>query len=269
MSNYFTNFPLIDYPNAGQVINIAARVAFNNIDQATVPYTMSHSLRPDQIADRYYSNEDDDWSIYIANNIIDPYYQWYVDPEVLNELLVKQYKSLDVAAQTIVFWRTNWRGDGTLITPTAYNSLPAAVKQYYNANIDDQVRVTSYQRKKVTIFRKTNLMIRYALISTPTFNVGDKVTLGTLIGTGVVTSINGLNVLVQDIIGTSAVTTINGISCTILEQHAPISLIEAPYYEPVSAYDAAVALNDSRRTIKVVVPNQIGPLSKELARALS
>lgn len=269
MSNYFTNFPLIDYPNAGEVINIAARVRFDNLDQATLPYTMNHSLRPDQIADRYYGNEDDDWSIYIANNIIDPYYQWYVDPEVLNQLIVDQYKSLDIAAQTVVFWRTNWRGDGTLISPNVYNSLPAMVKQYYNANTDDQTRVVSYQRKKVTIFRKTNLIVRYALATIPLFKVGDKVILGSSTGTGVVTSIDGLNVLVQDIIGTSAVTLINGIACAVIEQHAPISLIEAPYYEPVSAYDAAVALNDSRRAINVVAPNQISSLNKELARVLS
>jgi hypothetical protein len=269
MSNYFTNFPLVDYPNAGQVLNIAARVAFNNIDQATVPYTMNHSLRPDQIADRYYNNENDDWSIYIANNIIDPYYQWYIDPEVLNQIIAKQYTSLDIAAQKIVFWRTNWRGDGALLTPLVYDSLPAIVKQYYNASTNGSGQVTSYQRKKATIFRKTNLIVRYALVSPPTFNVGDKVTLGTLTGTGVVTSINGLNVLVQDIIGTSAVTTINGITCTVIETHAPISAVETPYYEPVSAYDAAVALNDSRRSIKVVVPDQIGPLNKQLARVLS
>jgi hypothetical protein len=269
MSNYFSNFPVINYPDAGLVKNIAARVRFDNIDNATLPYTMNHSLRPDQIADRYYNDQNDDWSIYIANNIIDPYYQWYLDPEVLDELVINEHGSLEFAAQKIVFWRTNWRSHGGQIAPAVYDALPGQAKQYFNANTDDQMRVVSYQRKKVNIYRATNVIVRYILASPLPLAVGDPVILGLAVGTGVVSAIDGLNVLVKDIIGQQAVTLLNGVACTIVEQYAPISLVEAPYFEPVSAYDAAVALNDSRRTIKVVAPAQIGSLNKELTRVLS
>jgi hypothetical protein len=269
MSSYFKNFPLIDYPNVGLAKNIVARPKIDNRERIQVKYDLTQALRPDQIADRYYKDEDLDWAIYIANDVVDPYYEIYLDDNTLNDIIIKKYGSLEAASQQIVFWETNWRVDDTAITPGAYNSLPADAKPYYNARTDGGRTVTSYVRKRKTIYKATNIIVRYATESPINVEVGENVILGTFQGRGTVVSVDDDYLTVQHILDSHNVTQINGINVTEVFVIKSISDTEAPYYRAVTAYEAAVTANDLRRHLRLIPSTQAENLRKELKRALA
>lgn len=267
MADYFKHFPIIDVPGAGAAKNIAVRPKINALDRATVNYTLPRPLRVDEIAGRYYNDEHLDWSVYMVNDVIDPYYQTYMDDNTLNRQIISQYGSLEAASQTIVYWKTNWREDTDPISVGTYESLPVDVKSYYNAKADRGV-VKSYVRKRNTIFKQTNIIVRYKLNDPLVVQVGERVTLGVFDGTAAVKSIDSEYLTVEHVLNNYGVATINGVSVTIMLVAKSISDTEAPYYVPVSAYQDAVDANDKRRYIKLVPGSQGEVLRKELKRAL-
>jgi len=79
MAGYFNFFPSTEYANT-IVTNLISKVKFDQSVQKNLavfyPYTIDQGERPDQIAARYYNDPELDWLIYLANDIMDPYYDW-------------------------------------------------------------------------------------------------------------------------------------------------------------------------------------------------
>ena len=268
MSSYFKHFPLVDYPGVGFVKNIAARAKININPEYLTNFELTTHLRPDQIADRYYGDQGLDWSVYFANDIVDPYYQFYIPDDTLNDILIEKHGSLEIAAQDIRFWQTNWRIDTDPISSAAYGSLPADVKPLFNAQTGANGIVAEYRRKRKTIIKHTNLIVRYETTTPLALVPGTIVTLGASVGRGTVVSNTATEILVQHIIGAWNVGLVNGVSSTVLQKTNSISDTEAPYYQPVTAYDVAVQTNDRRRKIKLIGSNYAETLKKELKRTL-
>jgi hypothetical protein len=270
MSSYFKYFPLVNYRNTGIAKNITARAIINMRDKAVIKQSLVKPLRPDQIADRFYNDQNLDWAVYIANDVLDPYYDVYLNDDVLHSIIINNYGSLEEASQKIVFWESNWRGDIEPIAVSVYNSLPADAKGFFNAKTDGRGNVVSYVRKRRSIYKATNIIVRYELASELDVEVGSNVTLGTFEGRGTVVSVDGNYLTVQHILNSYNVATVEDVvvnDITFIEKS--ISDTEAPYFSPVTAYDAAVTANELRRKINLVPSNQAENLRKELKRALA
>lgn len=269
MAGYFNDFPLINVPGAGLVKNIIARPKINTRDRSLIDYNLTSYMRPDQLAQTYYEDDTLDWSIYIANEIIDPYYDYFMNNDAFNKMIIAKYRSLDIAAQTIVLWMSNWRDDNSpALTPSQFASLPTDVKSFYDANALGGKSIVNYTRKRKTIYKTTNLIVTYLLAAPLALTPGTVVTLGTFQGIGTVVNTNGNYVTVQHVINVYNVTTLNNISCTVIRTVQSISDTQAPYFKPLSAYDVAYNLNESRRSIKVIPPNQAEATRTELKRVL-
>ena len=78
-TSYFKNFPTISYGDA-LVTNIIARAKLDSTvrNKASVffPYTVRDGERPDIIAGNYYEDPNFAWLIYLANEMLDPYFEW-------------------------------------------------------------------------------------------------------------------------------------------------------------------------------------------------
>ena len=106
MPGYFNNFPVIQYKPAGftksvSLRDITRRVGFvDNIrDNAFtyLPYTIQSNETVEEVAYYYYGDAEYSWLIYLANQIIDPYYQWPMNTDVLFQYIANKYK--DKAAE--------------------------------------------------------------------------------------------------------------------------------------------------------------------------
>lgn len=94
MTRYFENFPIVNY-NGKKVRDITRRNTFvksvSTNPMLFLPYTVKQNERAEDIAQFYYGSVDYVWLVYMANQIIDPYYEWPMDEETFNQYLIAKY----------------------------------------------------------------------------------------------------------------------------------------------------------------------------------
>jgi len=105
---YFENFPIIEYQGR-RVRDITRRSAFiqtiANNPYVYYPYTVKEGERAEDIAKWYYGSVDYIWLVYLANNIIDPYYEWPMDPKTFNAYLVDKYQDISgEVGEDVIDW---------------------------------------------------------------------------------------------------------------------------------------------------------------------
>ena len=93
---YFENFPVIEYQGR-KVRDISRRASFAralaNNPFMYYSYTVKENERAEDVALDYYGSVDFVWLVYMANNIIDPYYEWPMDGQTFNDYLVDKYQA--------------------------------------------------------------------------------------------------------------------------------------------------------------------------------
>lgn len=95
--NYFKNFPLVQYNDTTlRNLMLKAKVAKSLIQSYDTfyPYTIKTGETPTSIAYDYYGSVNFVWLIFLANDIIDPYYDWPLEDDAFNEFIVKKYGSI-------------------------------------------------------------------------------------------------------------------------------------------------------------------------------
>jgi hypothetical protein len=167
MAKYFDKFPLVSYNN-NIAKNIIARVDFTSTTKndinANFDYVLTDGLsRPDMVSQAYYNSPWYDWVLYINNNIMDPYHDYYVSEENLNEYIISKYASLESARKRIVHYRNNWAIDDGTIDTSIYDNLSAKLKKYYKPNININNQVMNYSRLQEDWIRTTNKIIELTL----------------------------------------------------------------------------------------------------------
>ncbi len=110
---YFLQFPVIDYRET-LVRDITKRIGiYANIDRAPslyYDYDIPEGQTILDLANDYYGDPYYYWVIMLVNGFTDPYTNWPLSTEILNKQLVLTYGSLEVAEETIVYYR-NAQGD--------------------------------------------------------------------------------------------------------------------------------------------------------------
>lgn len=133
---YFKNFPIVEYNNKYMRNIVAnARLLTDVLEKYEVfyPYTVRDRQRADYVAYKYYGDPNYTWLIYLANGIIDPYYQWPLGEQDFNRTIsLKHGLSLNQIKQTIDHYvfqgeegntaeeiaRVTWK-----MSPTTFNAM--------------------------------------------------------------------------------------------------------------------------------------------------
>ena len=179
MAKYFDKFPLVSHSN-NIVKNIIARVDFTdrtkNDINANFDYVLTDGLsRPDMVSQAYYSSPWYDWVLYINNNVIDPYYDYYVSEENLNKYIIRKYGSIEAAQSRIIHYRNNWAIDDGVIDTNVYDNLSGKLKKYYKPNISITNQILNYSRLQEDWIRTTNKILELTMAPSyvSNYNVGD------------------------------------------------------------------------------------------------
>ena len=107
--HYFKHFPRILYtlPETGKamsVIDITRRFTIGelarNASLVFYSYSIQEGDRPDIIAHKYYKDSTLDWLVLIANEIHNPYFQWYMNTTEFNTYIRQKYGSVEAALRT-------------------------------------------------------------------------------------------------------------------------------------------------------------------------
>lgn len=277
---YFINFPRINYSNT-EVVDITKRVKI--VDKSTrspyafYPYDITTHLRSDQVSEYYYDTPYLDWLIYLSNEIVDPYYGWYIRDDQLDELIRTKYLSIENAKKRIKFFMNNWfnHSDDFLSVSFYENTLAKPLKKYWNPEFSEDGKIISYKRKRLDETVNTNKIIDFTITYTDgeEFEQLEFVDIfhnANQVGTGEVVFSNSSVVRIQSvqgntfansssntyIVGETSSTNAHANSYNIMIEN--ISDSENAYWSPIYVYDYEVMQNEQKKTIKLV-DNSIVP----------
>lgn len=279
MARYFDRFPIVDY--GGNVAkNILARVDFTDKTKKEIYSTFQFTLeegfeRPDILSYNYYGSSKFDWMIYLTNNIVDPYYDYYKSTEDFKSYIETKYGSTSNARAITLFYRLNWHEDERTITLQQYDALLANAttntQKYWKPKLTNTGAVIGYERIKEDWIVSTNKILSLTLTASPTqFEVGDRVS---QTSTGAYATVDYVDLennslTVKHVNGTFAVNTAEGIK-TITPIKQNISDAETEYWYAVNAYDDEKETNELKRNIFVLKSSYLAETEKQFIQQLS
>jgi len=173
---YFEKFNRILYRDKLAVNLLQRTTMLTNVMQNPYlfyPFDISNNQRPDQLSDSYYNDEYMSWVVYMSNGVIDPYYDWYLSTEELEQYLLKKYnvETIYELTQKIKFYRNNWYGSNNLST-SDYEALivnsPTLLK-YWEPVYNGSFKPIYYQRVQQDWIVATNNIVTYNVINGANF----------------------------------------------------------------------------------------------------
>jgi hypothetical protein len=286
---YFDKFPTTVYANRNAV-NILERAVLINQQYANpnlyYQYDVQSGERPDLISSKYYNDPYMSWILYMVNNVVDPYYGWYMDQDTFNAFVSQKYGSYQKAVSKIKFFRNNWYSDVNSISSSTFSSLSADVQAFYQPNYGNNVYGTiplNYVRRQVDWSITTNQIVGFTVTNGSPFIFDELVNInynGTQIGSGQVCFSNSTYVTLQHITNT-AVSTITGTcflygtesstnttfsAVTALANNIPSTQTE--YWSPVTYYNYEQEINESNKSIYILKSEYSVKFANQLKRIL-
>jgi hypothetical protein len=112
---FFKHFPKVDY-NGHMATNLMARTKINKsvlIDASgVIEYTIQDSDRADIVSQLAYQDSQQDWAVYYANDVVDPYHDWYLNTNDFAEYVTAKYGSISQSiANTVEYSVTSPDGE--------------------------------------------------------------------------------------------------------------------------------------------------------------
>jgi len=279
MARYFDRFPVVDYD--GKIAkNILTRVDFTEQSKKEIYSNFQFTLeegyeRPDLLSYNYYGSSQFDWMIYLTNNIVDPYYDYYKSTEDFRKYIDNKYGSTANARVIIKFYRNGWHTDERLITPAQYEALQADetlnLRKYWKPKLSNIGAILGYERIKEDWVVSTNKIVLLSLTAAPSsFVIGDRVSQTSTEAYATVDFIDTENntLTVKHVSGTFVANTSEGISAvTPLKQN--ISDEEASYWYAVNAYEEEQEVNEMKKNVTILKSSYLAETEKQFIQQLS
>lgn len=289
MDNFFKHYPLVRYGNTVSntvSVNILAKIAFQKTIQQNFeifhPYTIREGDRADIIANKYYGDSGYDWLVYYCNNVVDPYYDWYMDGESFKRFITDKYGSLTVANRNIKFFRSNYVSDDSMITTVAYAALSTNQKRFWAPVTGMNNNAIRYERKKEDIIFQTNKIqqLSISLVGNTSFTNNEYVyqtSGGVTVSSGTVTYSNSSISIISNVGGT--LSTSNNLRGGDSGANATVSSITTlstsigadiqSYFETVSYFDYETEINEQKKNIKLIDVAYVTAIEREFKQLLS
>jgi hypothetical protein len=204
---YFDKFPIIQYSNT-EVVDITRRTTLLDTISKNpynfYSYDISNAERADHLSYRYYKDSYFSWLIYLSNNIIDPYYEWFLDSEEFENFLIKKYGSIEESLRKVHHYQNDWEFKEK-ISISSYEALVDSQKKYWEPEYAFN-NIKQYKRKEIDWKSNTNKVISYE-VSSNSFIEGEvcKIVFNPEVeefGKGEVTTISNNMIYINNVSGT-------------------------------------------------------------------
>jgi hypothetical protein len=106
-AKFFENFPVVSYGGVSlRNLMLKTDIIKSVLDTVQVfhPFVIRDGERADTVAYDYYGNSELYWLVYMANDIVDPYYDWPLTQAEFKDFIVKKYGSAEAAQGTLLYW---------------------------------------------------------------------------------------------------------------------------------------------------------------------
>jgi len=213
--------------------------------------------------------------IYLTNNIVDPYYDYYKSTEDFKKYIDNKYGSTANARVIIKFYRNGWHTDERLITVAQFEALQADetlnLRKYWKPKLTNIGAILGYERIKEDWVVSTNKIVLLSLTVSPSsFVIGDRVSQTSTGAYATVDFIDTENktLTVKHVSGTFVANTTEGISTvTLLKQN--ISDAEASYWYAVNAYEEEQEVNEMKKNVTLLKSSYLAETEKQFIQQLS
>jgi hypothetical protein len=271
MSRYFSRFPLVDY-NGVPAKNILARVDFTDETKRNIYINFDYVLqegtsRQDILSFNYYNSSHYDWLINLANNVVDPYHDYFISALDFKNYIIGKYGSIDIALNKILFYRNDWSADESLIGESVYNTLQPAIKKYWKPKLNNTNQITGYERVKEDWTVSTNKVVELTVdVDISFYDVGDVIQQDDARGTLVTKDLEAGILIVQHVSGEFLAGDTGIIRVNVLQEN--ISSTEEPFWSAVSAYEYEEEQNELKRYISIIKSNYLEDIEKSFIEQL-
>lgn len=272
MSKFFDKFPKIQYDIQGRrysnlqtVTNIFFRVRIlkeilNNIS-SYYEYFIKDGDTPEILADKIYKDSEGHWIILLANDIIDPQYDWPLNTQDFDKHIIDKYGSIQIAKTTYhhyekVIRREESSGDVIVesryiinannltqgsITLTSVNGTFYPGNTIYTTGNTFVANVQSWNNttNELVFDDETKVANTYLLYQT----------INAVTGNGVISTINTPSVPFDYYYGLAAT---QAVSTHNLSDGKTVT--ETIYRDRISNYDWEFDQNEKKRSIKIIKP---------------
>jgi hypothetical protein len=295
MTQFFSNFPIIEY-NGQQVVDITKniRMAPNALTNpfAFFPYTITESIRSDQLANLVYGDPYLEWMVFLSNQTIDPYGEWYMDENQFTLFIEQKYSSWDLAQNKIKYYINNWY-NGETLSLAAFDSLSPVLTKYFQPQFNADNTVIQYVRTQIDWIISTNHLVQMTFTNNVPIFMDDEIVniqydVG-VVGNGQVAFTSNTQLSIQHVIGnylpnnnvinvsafsiigqqsgqTITISNTNQISINTVDTLNPL---EDVYYDAVSYYDYENNINEQNKTINLIGNNYVQEIVQEISTVLS
>lgn len=291
---YFEKFKKIEYVansflgESSMVLNLLSRVtvsrASKNNPYIYYDYEVKDGQRPDYIAAKYYGDSFGSWLVYLANDIVDPYYGWKMTEDDFSEFIISKYGSIADAQKKIAFYRVNWYEDETRLSVASYEAaIPGNQKLFWRPVFDNNENIMYYERKPIDNTTTTNYLVKTVVTSNTAFTNGALVEIYSeaskvnLVGRAEVAVSNLQVTILKNNSGSANSSfymyepTSNNLGQITSSEITlrNISANDAVYWSPVSYYDYEYEKNFDKTTIRLVNDSLYNQASKSLKKELA
>lgn len=289
--SYFKNFNVVSYGGA-YAVDLTERVVElkNTLKNPYIFYPMNiiQGVRPDQLAYANYQDPYASWIMYITNDVLDPYFEWYLTDYQMTQFIKDKYGTLQRAMDRVAYYRNDYT-DKNSIDQAAFNALTPGQMQYWEPVYGVGAYVIEFRRKAMEIKASTNFILSIGYTGNAAGFISDEVLnikySRTTSGTAQFIQANSTNMLIQHIDGDAfphddVVITANSYiygvesssnvqitSCSFIANNIPVDV--RAYYSPVYYYDLEVEKNEGNKTIRLLQAQYVPDFLRNFKTLLS
>ena len=158
MSEYFTNFPRIQYdingtnlidPDYTVVVNLMVKQKVRDaVDRDIIvyyPYHIPPETRPEIVSYQVYGDVAYTWTIFYANKMLDPYWEWPLDVNQFLSYIKSKYGSVEIAKTTVHHYEQIIRARAEATgTSDAIEEVTYEIDYSTYRTLDDDVKKIKY-----------------------------------------------------------------------------------------------------------------------------
>jgi hypothetical protein len=209
--------------------------------------------------------------IYLSNNIIDPYHDYYLSTDDFKKYIIGKYGTVESAREKILFYRNDWTSDESVITEAVYNSLDTAIKKYWKPKLNANNQIAGYERVKEDWVVSTNKILELVLAANVTsFDVGDIISQTATGAFATIVAIDTVrnSVIVQHVEDDFEVNVSQGLlEVNVLKVNIPNT--EISFWSKVTAYDDEQEKNELKRYVNLIKKSYLPEVEKLFVELLN
>jgi len=305
--SYFKNFNIVSYGGA-YAVDITERVVElkNTLKNPYIFYPMNivQGVRPDQLAYANYEDPYTSWIMYITNDVLDPYFEWYLTDYQMTQFIKDKYGNMQRAMDRVAYYRNDY-SDKNSIGVAAFNALTPGQMQYWEPVYGVGSYVIEFRRKALELKASTNFILSVGYTGNGGFtdsNTGlwdsyfksdevlkiqlyNYVTSRYVTGKAQFIQANSTNMLIQHIdgdafphddvvinansyiYGVESSSNINITSCEFISNNIPADVYA--YWAPVYYYDIEIEKNEGNKTIRLLQAQYVPDFLRNFKTLLS